>query len=146
MIRLFLHAFLLIIGFPIFQPLEPATLFCQLFFCICNLLFQLFGCWHRRFHLFLQIKNTASLSDKRYNLHVEFQALDGKLSVQTDCFPSKAGMDSRISGARGTAPCTKRSDAKQPGLPSSELSTLQSAHIQCLPCIEARPLLQRIIV
>ena len=30
-VRLFLQVSLFIIGFPIFQPLEPATLFCQLF-------------------------------------------------------------------------------------------------------------------
>ena len=69
--------------------------------------------------------------------------MDGKLFVQTDCFPSEAGRDSRISGARGAAPCTERSDAKQPGLPSSGLSASQSARIQGLPCIEVRPLFQR---
>ena len=70
--------------------------------------------------------------------------MDGKLSVQTDCFPSKAGRDSRISGARGAAPCTERSDAKQPKLPSSGLSASQSARIQGLPCIEVRPCYQGI--
>lgn len=64
--------------------------------------------------------------------------------MQTDCFPSKAGRDSRISGARGAAPCTERSDAKQPGLPSSGLFASQSARIQGLPCIEVRPCYQGI--
>lgn len=72
--------------------------------------------------------------------------MDGKLSVQTDCFPSEAGRDSRISGARGAAPCTERSDAKQPGLPSSGLFASQSARIQGLPCIEVRPCYQGITV
>ena len=65
--------------------------------------------------------------------------------MQTDCFPSEAGKDSRISGARGAAPCTERSDAKQPGHPSSGLSASQSARIQGLPCIEVRPCYQGII-
>ena len=68
--------------------------------------------------------------------------MDGKLSVQTDCFPSEAGKDSRISGARGAAPCTERSDAKQPGQSLSGLSASQSARIQGLPCIEVRPCYQ----
>ena len=99
-VRPFLPVSLLIIGFSVFQPLEPAALLRQLLFCVCDLL---------------------------------------KLSVQTDCFPSKAGRDSRISGARGAVPCTERSDAKQPGLPSSGLFASQSARIQGLPCIEVRP-------
>lgn len=64
-VRPFLPVSLLIIGFSVFQPLEPAALLRQLLFCVCDLLFQFFGCWHRRFLLYLQIKNTACLSDKR---------------------------------------------------------------------------------
>ena len=47
--------------------------------------------------------------------------------MQTDCCPSQAGRDSRISGARGAAPCTERSDAKQPGLPSDQMKTNAAA-------------------
>ena len=35
--------------------------------------------------------------------------------------------------ARGAAPCSERSDAKQPGLPSSGLSASQSAHTGLAP-------------
>lgn len=65
-----------------------------------------------------------------------------KLSVQTDCFPSKVSRDSRISGARDAVPCTERSDAKQPGRWKPGLSASQSARIQGLPCIEVRPCYQ----
>ena len=36
-------------------------------------------------------------------------------------------------GARGAAPCSERSDAKQPGLQSSGLSASQSAHTGLAP-------------
>ncbi len=36
-------------------------------------------------------------------------------SAPADCFRCKVRRDSRASGARGAAPCTERSDAKQPG-------------------------------
>ena len=47
--------------------------------------------------------------------------------------------DSRRSGARGAAPCSERSDARQPGHSGARGVQSHGAHIRGLPRIEVRP-------
>ena len=66
-----------------------------------------------------------------------------KWSAPADCFRCKVRWDRRASVARGAAPCTERSDAKQPGHLSVRAVCLAERTYSRQESIEVRPLFQR---
>ena len=58
--------------------------------------------------------------------------------LKADYSLRKVRRDSRKSGARGAAPCTERSDAKQPGLSGVRAVCLAERTYRACPCIEMR--------
>ena len=64
-------------------------------------------------------------------------------SAPADCFRCKVRWDSCYGSARDAAPCTERSDAKQPGLPSVRAVCLAERTYSRQESIEVRPLFQR---
>ena len=74
---------------------------------------------------------------------VGVQTLRWKLSASADCFRCEVRWDRRASVARGVAPCTEQSDAKQPGHSAVRAVCSAGRTVQGLPCIEVRPLFQR---
>ena len=73
----------------------------------------------------------------------DFQTLRRKWSAPADCFRRKARWDRRASVARGAAPCTERSDAKQPGHLSVRAVCPVERTYSRQGSIEVRPLFQR---
>ena len=74
---------------------------------------------------------------------MDFQALRREWSAPADCFRRKARWDRRASVARGAAPCTERSDAKQPGHLSVRAVCPVERTYSRQGSIEVRPLFQR---
>ena len=74
---------------------------------------------------------------------MDFQALRRKWSAPADGFRCKVRWDRRASVARGAAPCTERSDAKQPEYSCVWAACLAERTYRACPCIEVRPLFQR---
>ena len=62
----------------------------------------------------------------------------GDCLLKADYSLRKVRRDSRKSGARGAAPCTERSDAKQPGLSGVRAVCLAERTYRACPCIEMR--------
>ena len=74
---------------------------------------------------------------------MDFHALRREWSAPAGCFRSKVRWDRRASVARGAAPCSEQSDAKQPGLPSVRAVCLAERTYSRQESIEVRPLFQR---
>ena len=74
---------------------------------------------------------------------MDFQALRWELSAPADYFRCKVRWDRRASVARGAAPCTERSDAKQPGHLAVRAVCLAERTYSHQGSIEVRPLSQR---
>ena len=73
----------------------------------------------------------------------DFQTLRRKWSAPADYFRRKARWDRRASVARGAAPCTEQSDAKQPGHLAVRAVCLVERTYSRQGSIEVRPLFQR---
>ena len=73
-----------------------------------------------------------------------FQTLRRELSAPADYFRCKVGRDRRTSVARGAAPCTERSDAKQPGHSTVRTVCLAERTYSRHESIEVRPCYQGI--
>ena len=74
---------------------------------------------------------------------MDFQALRRELSAPADYFRCKVGRDRRASVARGVAPCSEQSDAKQPGHLTVQAVCLAERTYSRQESIEVRPLFQR---
>ena len=74
---------------------------------------------------------------------MDFQALRREWSAPADGFRCKVRWDSCVSSARGAAPCSERSDAKQPGHSECPGCLPRRAHIQGFPLYRSAPLLPR---
>ena len=72
-----------------------------------------------------------------------FQTLRWKWSAPADRFHCKVRWDRRASVARCAAPCTERSDAKQPGHLTVQAVCLAERTYSRQESIEVRPLFQR---
>ena len=70
---------------------------------------------------------------------MDFQALRRKWSAPADCFRCKVRWDRRASVARGAAPCSEQSDAKQPGHLTVRAVCLAERTYSCQESIEVRP-------
>ena len=77
---------------------------------------------------------------------MDFQALRRKWSAPADGFRCKVRWDRRASVARGAAPCSEQSDAKQPGHLAVRAVCLAERTYSRQESIEVRPLFQRVDV
>ena len=68
---------------------------------------------------------------------------DERRTDKTICLAVTPSLKSYGSGARGAAPCTERSDAKQPEYSCVWAACLAERTYRACPCIEVRPLFQR---
>ena len=75
---------------------------------------------------------------------MDFHALRREWSTSADCFRCKVRWDSCYSSARGAAPCTERSDAKQPGHLAVRAVCLAERTYSRHESIEVRPCYQGI--
>ncbi len=75
----------------------------------------------------------------------DFQTLRREWSASVDGFRCKVRWDRRASVARGAAPCTERSDAKQPGHLSVRAVCLAERTYSRQESIEVRPCYQGIL-
>ena len=77
---------------------------------------------------------------------MDFQALRRKWSAPADCFRRKVRWDRRASVARGAAPCSEQSDAKQPGHSNVRAVSSAGRTYSHQESIEVRPLFQRDVI
>ena len=86
---------------------------------------------------------TFSVDDLTHGM--VFSDFAGELSASADCFRCKVGRDRRASIARGAAPCSEQSDAKQPGHSNVWAVSSAGRTYSRQESIEVRPCYQGII-
>jgi len=84
---------------------------------------------------------TFSVDDLTHGM--VFSDFAGELSASADCFRCKVGRDRRASVARGAAPWSEQSDAKQPGHSNVWAVSSAGRTYSRQESIEVRPLFQR---